>query len=160
MIIMKNGFILIVLIGLVSCNTKADQKDQATKSSSKELEVQVKSANDGEEFEEVSPDDINQRLTKMGGDWSAKEVMKLFYPYEAESGEGNEIIEISEKVSENGNTIITLIHDNQLDDSVKGEKYIMELTERNNRWTVLSIKRNWKCWEGRGHTDWGTELCH
>ena len=85
--------------------------------------------------------------------------MQLYYPFEVENREGNEEININEKTLENGNTLVTLIHDNQMDDSVKGEKFIMELAKSEGQWNVLSIKKNWKCYEGRGHTDWGTAFC-
>jgi len=30
----------------------------------------------------------------------------------------------------------------------------------NEKWFVGEIKINRKCWEGRGHTNWGTECCN
>jgi len=157
---MKKTIIMILTITLISCNIKPDKKKEGTTLSQKEQEVQVKTIDENEEFKEISSGDFNQLLTEKGGDLSAKEVMKLFYPNKIETGEGNEKIEILEKVSDNGNVVVTLTHDNLLDDSVRGEKYVMELTKSNNKWTVLSIKKNWKCWDGRGHTDWGIKLCN
>ncbi|WP_340062980.1 hypothetical protein [Ascidiimonas aurantiaca] len=157
---MKKMIMMILTITLISCNLKTDKKKEGTTLSEKEQEVQVKITNKNEEFKEISSDDFNQLLIEKGAHLSAKDVMKLFYPNKVETGEGNEKIEILEKTSDNGNVVVTLIHDNLLDDSVRGEKYIMELTRSNDQWTVLSIKKNWKCWEGRGHTDWGIELCN
>lgn len=157
---MKKSIIIILTITLISCNIKTDNKKEETTLPQREQEVQVNTVDEKEEFKEISSDDLNQLLTEKGGDLSAKEVMKLFYPDEVETGEGNEKIELSEKVSDNGNVVVTLIHDNLLDHSVRGKKYVMELTKSNNKWTVLSIKTNWKCWDGKGHTDWGIKLCN
>lgn len=115
--------------------------------------------NRDEKFIIVDTDDINQKLNKRIENLSAKEVMKLYYPINVNGKEGNEKIEVSEKNAENGNTLIILIHDNLLDDSLKGEKHIMELKMTNNKWTVISIKKNWKCQSNRGHTQWGIEMC-
>ncbi len=114
-----------------------------------------------EAFEIINTDELNRVLLEETKDLSAREVMELYYPRELETGEGNENekITVSEKTLKNGNTEITLIHDNRLDDSVKGEKYIMELKGTDGEWEVVSLKKNWKCWDGRGHVDWGTELC-
>ncbi len=107
---------MILTITLISCNIKTDKKKEGTTSSQKKQEVQVKNIDENEEFKEISSDDLNQLLSEKGGDLSAKEVMKLFYPNKVETGEGNEKIELSKKVSNNGNVVVTLIHDNLLDD--------------------------------------------
>ena len=112
-----------------------------------------------EEFEIINTDKLTRTLTETNKNLSALEVMKLYYPVQVEKGEGNELIEISEIVAENGNTIVTLIHDNLLDDSVKAKKYLMELKKTKNQWVIISLKKNWKCREGRGHTEWGIEYC-
>ncbi|AWX44236.1 hypothetical protein HME9304_01236 [Flagellimonas maritima] len=156
---MKKTILTFLTLTLISCNTETDKKNKKTSLSQKE-EVPVEIIDDNQEFKAIDSDDLNQLLVKKGGDLSPKEVMNLFYPNTVETGEGNEKIELLEKVSDNGNVIVTLIHDNLLDDSVRGEKYIIELKRNNNKWTVLSIKKNWKCWNGRGHTDWGIEFCN
>jgi hypothetical protein len=142
---------------LISCDSKANKKKEGTPLSQKE---QVKTMEENEEFKQLNSDDLNQLLTEKERNLSAKEVMRLFYPHKVETSEGNEKIELTEKVSNNGKIVVTLIHDNLLDDSVRGEKYVMELRKSNNRWAVISIKKNWKCWDGRGHTDWGIKLCN
>ena len=46
-----------------------------------------------------------------------------------------------------------------MDDSVRGVMYIMELSRENDQWLVVTIKKSWKCWNGRGPTNWGTGDC-
>lgn len=156
---MSKTILIILAIALISCNDKTDNKSKETPSSQKNQEVQIKTTNKNEKFKEVNTDKFNQLLAQKEENFSAKDIMKLFYPKTIKTGEGNEEIEISEKTSDNGNTVVTLIHDNLRDDSVKGEKYIMALKKSNEKWIVVSIKKNWKCRDGRGHTNWGVDLC-
>ena len=114
---------------------------------------------DTEKFELMNVDKINQLLESRDQSLSAKDVVNLYYPIEIETEEGNEKIEIYENSIKNGNVTVTLIHDNMLDDSQRGLKYVMELERVNDRWKVIAIKKNWKCWDGKGHTDWGIEMC-
>lgn len=112
-----------------------------------------------EEYKQLSSVEINQLLKENNKKLTALEVMRLYYNYPITSNEGNEKIELIEDIMDNGNTVITLIHDNFSGDSVKGEKYKMELKKIDNKWVVISIKKNWKCWDGRGHINWGIEFC-
>lgn len=142
---MKIVILALLALTLTFCNQKTVKKNQ----------IHTKS----EKFEMINTDEANRMLDKESENLTVQEVMKLYYPKKIETGEGNEKIEISEHILDNGNTIVILIHDNLLDDSIKGEKYLMELKKTNDKWKIISIKKNWKCWNGRGHTDWGIELC-
>lgn len=102
---------------------------------------------------------INRKIAKMDSIVGLKEIMELYYPYETETNEGNEKITITEKSLEHEITEVTLIHDNLMDDSMKAIKYIMLLKQQKGKWTIISIKKNWKCRKGRGHAYWGIDLC-
>lgn len=145
--------IIILLFGstMLACNqpTKTMETDrQATK---------VTDAHK-EEFVNLDTHKINE-LLHQSTTLTAIDVMNLHYPTTLEYSEGNESIDITEEVLNNGHILITLIHDNLLDDALKGEKHIMELKKVEGQWNVISIKKNWKCRVGRGHTDWGIEYC-
>lgn len=109
-------------------------------------------------YEIIDVKAFNQKIAQVDG--TAKDIMRMYYPKEVEGEEGNQIITLKERNLANGQVEVELIHDNILDDSVRGEKYLMVLKKENNRWQVLSLKRSWRCWAGRGHEDWGIELCH
>lgn len=113
-----------------------------------------------EKTQELDFEELNNKLANENENLSAQEVMKIYYPHRVETTEGHEKITISEKVINNGNTVVILIHDNLLDDSVKGEKYQLELKKISNRWVVVSIKKNWKCWKNRGQINWGIDNCN
>jgi len=154
---MKIMILILLTMTLTSCNQNTDKKNKEIPVSEEKQKIQINSTY--ERFEILNTDELNRILAKESKNLTAQEIMKLYYPNKVETGEGNEKIEISENILDNGNTVVILIHDNLLDDSVKGEKHLMELKKTNNKWTVVSLKKNWKCWKGRGHTDWGIELC-
>jgi len=154
---MKIIIIILLAMILISCNQKTDKMNKDIQLSEEKHNIQIKILY--EKFEKINTDELDQMLAKESENLTAQEVMKLYYPKKVETGEGNELIEISENILDNGNTVVILIHDNLLDDSVKGEKYLMELIKTNDKWKVVSLKKNWKCWNDRGHTDWGIELC-
>ncbi len=112
-----------------------------------------------QEFIDMDSSEFNKKLAQQNEKLTAMEVMQLFYPREASTGEGNEKITISEQTLDSGIVKVTLIHANLLDDSVRDIKYVMELQENKTTWTVRSLKQSFRCWEGRGHTDWGADLC-
>ena len=154
---MKIIIIILLTMTLISCNRKTDKKNIEIQLSEEKQTIQIIAAN--EKFEIINADELNKMLVKESENLTAQEAMRLYYPKKVEAGEGNEKIEILENVLDNGNTIVILIHDNLLDDSVKGEKHLIELEKTNDKWKAVSIKKNWKCWNDRGHTDWGTGLC-
>lgn len=157
---MKFSITFLILAFFLTCNQATEKK---TKNLSKDNQDDtVVSTDENEEFETLEIADFNDFLMKEERAYSSFEVLQLFYPGQLEGyedREGREKVDVQEETLDNGNLLITLIHDNLMDDSVKGEKYVMELKNTNDTWTVVAAKRNWKCREGRGHTDWGTELC-
>lgn len=154
---MKPTFLLFITVFLFSCNQKTGNNSESPQVPEKQEKASTELVN--EEFELLSIDEINQTISKSDDELSAQDIIKIYYPMEVESDEGNEKIETFETSLENGNTEITLIHDNFMDDSQRGVKYVMVLKEVDDKWTVVSVKKNWRCWEGRGNTDWGIELC-
>ena len=154
---MKIIIIILLTMTLISCNRKTDEKNKEITVSEEKQNSQINSAY--EKFEMLKADVLNQMLAKENENLTAHEVMKLYYPKKVETSEGNEIIETSEHILDNGSTVVILIHDNLLDDSVKGEKHLMELKKTNDKWKVVSIKKNWKCWNDRGHAILCIELC-
>lgn len=60
--------------------------------------------------------------------------------------------------------IVTITQTNLTDDSVAGIRYLVKFApygEKNaEKWQVVWAGKQFKCWSGRGHQDWGTNLCH
>src|SRR5699024_12636930 len=101
------GFSLLML----SCNL---EKDLNTPSNELLSESTTQTNEIKEEYIMIDHAELNYTLAQTTTSMSAKEVMKLYYPQEVESQEGNEILNIQEKALENGNNIVTLIHYNYL----------------------------------------------
>ncbi len=60
--------------------------------------------------------------------------------------------------------IVNLTQTNLTDDSVAGIRYLVKFApygeEHAEKWQVVWAGKQFKCWSGRGHQDWGTNLCH
>ncbi|MFC5682973.1 hypothetical protein ACYE2N_03470 [Flavobacterium sp. MAHUQ-51] len=100
-----------------------------------------------ESFEVLDTEKFNIEIASRSDIKTPEELITIFYNFpENESKPKLEIskTEISENVFE-----ITLIHDNQQDDSQKAEKIIMTAEKVGTKWFAKKIIRNWKCYSGR-----------
>ncbi len=88
---------------------------------------------------------------------NAQELMELYYNYPEEEGAA-ELSIVSKKMRKNRIEVM-LLHDRLADDSMRAIKIIMIAKKSGNHWIALEIKKNWKCYDGRGHTTWGVEPC-
>lgn len=148
------NILLLTLVLFSACKDKVESK-VGFKEKVKQEEIN----NSGEKFETLDFSEFNAKLIKNEAILSPKAIMKLFYPTEVEGAEGNEQILMSQNEISKNEVELTLIHENMLDDSLNGLKYIMRLKRVGDKWITVSINKNWKCWDGRGHTYWGIEKC-
>ena len=108
-------------------------------------------------FVELDPSVINKHLKDRTDIDDPEELMKIYYG-EVETSEGSSIdVKVRHKAMHRYEII--LVHDGLLDDSVKAVKIVMDARQKNQKWKVMHIRKNWQCREGRGHTDWGVDLC-
>jgi len=89
---------------------------------------------------------------------TGEEIMRA-YNSEKSADEGNYTYTVTEKNVDEKTLEVTLIEDGILDDSVAGQKVVMTLKKTNGTFKVVLIKKNYKCWQGRGHQNWSAELC-
>ncbi len=111
-----------------------------------------------EDFQRIDPSEFNNAIAMRSDISSAKQLVEIYYDYPKNEGTPN--LTIEEKKLSDENIEVTLIHDGLEDDSQRAIKIVLTAQLKNNKWTVLEIKKNHKCWEGRGHTSWGTEWCN
>ena len=111
-----------------------------------------------ENFDSINPTEFNQRISKRTDIKTAKELIEIYYDYP--KNEGVPKLTFKNKIINEELIEITLIHDYQEDDSERAIKIIMTAELKNKKWSVKEIKKNRKCWDGRGHTNWGIELCN
>ena len=111
-----------------------------------------------ETFEILDVQTFREKLASFTYIKSAEELMYLYYNYDLEA-EGNQKLSIN--TIDFGDDIyeVTLIHEGLPDDSVYALKIVMTAKRTGSTWMINEIKRNWKCQKGRGHQNWGTELC-
>jgi hypothetical protein len=110
-----------------------------------------------EEFNILDPNSFNRIISKRSDLHTPEQIMEFYYDYPVY--ESDPPFSIDTKEIENGAIEVTLVHDNMADDSIQAIKIIMVLKQQGGTWEVLEIKSNYKCREGRGHTDWGKEWC-
>ncbi len=111
-----------------------------------------------ENFDIKDPTEFNKMIEIRTDIETSKQLIEIYYNYP--SNEGTPKLEIKNKELANGLTEITLVHDRQEDDAQRAIKIIMIAKLEGEKWIVHHIKTNRKCYEGRGHTDWGTEWCN
>jgi len=111
-----------------------------------------------ESFETIDTEQINKDINS-STEIKTPEQLILFY-YNYPKNEEKPELKITKRKIDNQVYEITLIHDHQADDSQIAEKIIMTAEKIDDKWNVEKILRNWKCQDGRGHKDWGTEVCN
>ncbi len=111
-----------------------------------------------ESFDVKTPTEFNNKIETRTDITTAEQLIKLYYNYPP--NDGTPKFEIESKDLGAGIIEVTLIHDGQEDDSQRATKIVMKAELTDEKWTVHEIKTNRKCWDGRGHTDWGTEWCN
>jgi hypothetical protein len=110
-----------------------------------------------ERFKTLDPKEFNQQIAGRTDINSPEELIKLYFNYPANEGTPQLSVE-TENLGGN-NYRITLIHSHMEDDSEAAEKFVMTAHLSGRTWKVDEIKMNWKCWDDRGHTSWGTGPC-
>jgi hypothetical protein len=111
-----------------------------------------------ESFDIKDPAEFNKKIETRTDIATAERLVEIYYNYPP--NEATPKLEIESKKLGNGLIEVTLIHDGQEDDSQRATKIVMTTELTGEKWTVHEIKTNRKCWDGRGHTDWGTEWCN
>jgi len=111
-----------------------------------------------ESFNKLDTKDFNDKIANRTDIGTPEELMEIYYD-RSEVEDGSTITINTVDLGKNKYEI-TLIHEGLPDDSVAGRKTVMTAEYTGTTWIVTEIKENWKCWEGRGHTNWGTKLCY
>lgn len=111
-----------------------------------------------ESFNTLDTKVFNDKIASQTYIKTPEELIRIYYDYPA--SEGTPELTISTKDLSDNTFEITLVHEWLEDDSQSGKKIIMTAKHTGETWTILEIKENWKCWDDRGHTSWGTTPCN
>lgn len=126
----------------------------------------LSSCSSGDDYSSFIPEDIasyNSQITSaidVSEAWVTTPyqiVGKLFGPeYRTE---GNSKFDLEQAEISNEHVRIIVTQEGLLDDSVYGEKRIIEFKYKGNRWVIDNIKLGFKCQSGRGQQKYSGEIC-
>lgn len=111
-----------------------------------------------EEFNYSNPAIFNTQVEYDMNLTSPKEVMMAYYNVDEIYSPAN--FTIDTKVLSADRFEVTLIETGMQDDSVEGQKVVMTVRKTATGWFVEEIKHNHRCWDERGHTNWGIQKCN
>ena len=112
----------------------------------------------GDNYEYVEAISFNREIAGRADLSTPEELIKAYYNFP--ENEGNPNLEIRHKEIGEGLYKTTLIHDGMEDDSQRAIKIVMIAKKEGKQWSVVEIKKSRKCWDGRGHTNWGAQWCN
>lgn len=114
---------------------------------------------DVESFEVLDFTTFNNQISGKKDISTPEALILRYYNWSESEGEANIQVEAKEVGSDL--YAITLIHDNLKDDSLFGIKIQMRAKKNTDgSWKVKTLKKNWRCRENRGSTEWGVSLCY
>lgn len=152
----------IILVGLsaMSCKDKSTTTPAEVETSTPVDQAKIDSAI--EEYELMAQETVDklneavqrEKLT------SVEDIMRFYAP-EDKGAEGKYTYDMTVlQMSNSTTTLVTLIEDGRNDDSIRAKKVVMNISEKDGKLVVTKIKQSYKCWEGRGHSDWNSSYCN
>ncbi|MNU83301.1 hypothetical protein D3C71_729970 [compost metagenome] len=110
-----------------------------------------------ESFKVLKTKSFNEKIASLTDIKTPEDLIKLYYDYPESEGIPKLILQTT-NLGKNKYEI-TLIHEHLEDDSQFAVKIVMIAKKTKQTWRVEEIKKNWKCRESRGHSNWGTTMC-
>jgi hypothetical protein len=112
----------------------------------------------GEPYKSIDPKEFNDMISKRTDIRTPSALIHLYYPTINDGVEPTTSIET--KSLGGGEFEIIMVSEHLGDDSQQAEKIIMMAHDNGNTWTVNEIRLSWKCYEGRGSTNWNATPCN
>lgn len=121
------------------------------------LEIDTSETNSTAEFREIDVQTFQERYN-LATITPRAVGMDLFERFTQESeGRQAESLSIEYPSWETAVTTVTII--GLADDSVNAERFRIEFERNEQEWDMVSVGSQYRCQPGRGHQDWGTDLC-
>jgi hypothetical protein len=93
--------------------------------------------------------------------WTAKPLLIVHQLFVSGSNpEGKPYLMIEQKMDSADHVTLTITQEGVIDDSVSGEKRVINFTLKNGMWTITQIKVGFKCHRNRGHTNYSGQPCN
>lgn len=153
--------IILVGVSAMSC------KDKSTTTTPAEVETstpvdQTKIESAIEEYELIPQEAVDKLNDEIQREklTSVEDIMRFYAP-EDTGAEGKYTYDITVlQMSNSSTTLVTLVEDGINDDSMRAKKVVMNIASKEGKLVVTKIKQSYKCWEGRGHSDWNASYCN
>lgn len=116
-------------------------------------------ARNTEDFVTVDATSLNTSLAEAINIESAEDIIKMYYGKTVDYAEESENITIKSAKQDEKITVVTLIHNNLFDESIRTMKIVMMVIHIQNTWRVINIRQNWRCYANRGDTNWTLNPC-
>jgi Icc-related predicted phosphoesterase len=160
---MKAFFIpVLILFAISACKNDNSNSENNNSNPSDSISEVIKgpvSETEMSDFEEVDIDAFNEKLAKENKSMNPEEILSFYYPAVIpENDDSNQKIDVSSRV-EGEHTIVTLVHDNQPHIVIQGHRLVMTLTKNDDKWIVLGLKQQFKCWLRKDNVVWSTDKC-
>ncbi len=121
------------------------------------------SCDNGDDLDSFITEDIkkyNDSITESrakGQAWTADPILITRELFRSDDPERKTIIDFESATVDK--VKVTLTQEKLSDDSVDGEKRIIDFEKVNDSWTIRQIRLGFKCWKSRGHTNYSGHLC-
>ncbi|MEM8675235.1 MAG: hypothetical protein AAGF83_15380 [Cyanobacteria bacterium P01_G01_bin.67] len=73
-------------------------------------------------------------------------------------------LEVQSEYPQDNLALVTITQSKLSDDSVEGYRYLLEFApygeQEEQKWQLVWAGKQFRCWTGRGHQEWSTDLCH
>ena len=119
--------------------------------------------NHSDDFDSFISEDVETYNTRIkqweedGRRWVDDPIIITRQLFISDDPERNTIIQFESSLKDE--VTITFTQEGLSDDSVDGEKRVIEFKRINGSWTVQTVKLGFKCWRTRGHTNYSGETC-
>ena len=158
LLILLAGVVIVIIAGIYKFNYLANLDGYDPDGNRIEQETNLNPSS--EPFNIVNDsivEDLNHLITSRALNTHEK-IMNTFKPKSNEI-EGPYSYTITKDIIDSITTEVVLIELGLPDDSIEGEKTVMIIKSKNESLFVVSIKENFKCYQNRGHEDWGIAVC-
>lgn len=143
-----NLSLLTILVGTIATTTQP---------TAPALGQQIAPTGERANYRAVSLTELNRRYGNLTGRNPGALVFSLFGLPDDITPQGGEQLEI--RYPGDNRAVVTFTQMGLMDDSVRGNRYRVELVSSNNRWRVVWVGQQFRCQPNRGQQDWAPTLC-